>query len=172
MRLLVTGGAGLRITRGTNTYGPFQHPEKIVPLFIANLLDGASVPLYGDGGNIREWLHVADHCRGIQLVPEKGQPGEGYNIGGGTALANRELAAKLVKLCGASSRQVTHVADRKGHDWRYAVDWSKIRARLGYRPLVGLEHGLRCTVRWYLENRWWWNTADRPVVAASGGSSR
>jgi dTDP-glucose 4,6-dehydratase len=144
------------ITRCSNNYGPHQFPEKVIPMFVTNLLDGRKVPLYGDGLNVRDWLHVDDHCRGIQLVLERGRPGEIYNIGGGTELTNRELTARLLQAVGADESMIEPVTDRKGHDRRYSVDWSKIAAELGYAPAVPFETGLAQTVRWYRENRDWW----------------
>jgi dTDP-glucose 4,6-dehydratase len=144
------------VTRCSNNYGPHQFPEKVIPLFLTNLMDGATVPLYGDGRNVRDWLHVDDHCRGIHLVVAGGRTGEVYNIGGGTELSNRDLTAKLLLASGASWDQVVQVEDRKGHDLRYSVDISKIRAELGYAPLVPFEQGLAETVQWYARNRAWW----------------
>ncbi|MCX2733881.1 dTDP-glucose 4,6-dehydratase [Saccharopolyspora sp. NFXS83] len=151
-----THGLPVCVTRCSNNYGPYQFPEKMLPLFITNLLDGKQVPLYGDGGNVRDWLHVTDHCRGIQLVAESGRPGEMYNIGGGTELTNRELTERLLTELGADASMVRSVADRKGHDRRYSVDHAKISAELGYRPTVAFDDGLAGTVRWYRENRAWW----------------
>ena len=151
-----THGLDVAITRCSNNYGPYQFPEKVIPLFVTNLLDGKKVPLYGDGGNVRDWLHVDDHCRGIQLVLEKGRSGEIYNIGGGTELTNKELTQRLLDACGADWDSVAYVADRKGHDRRYSLDISKIRDELGYEPQVPFETGLADTVRWYKENRSWW----------------
>ncbi|MBQ6641295.1 MAG: dTDP-glucose 4,6-dehydratase [Saccharopolyspora sp.] len=143
------------VTRCSNNYGPYQFPEKLLPLFITNLLDGHRVPLYGDGGNVRDWLHVDDHCRGIQLVAESGRPGEVYNIGGGTELTNRRLTERLLEAMGQDFSMVRPVDDRKGHDRRYSVDHAKIAAELGYRPRVGFDEGLAETIRWYRENRSW-----------------
>ncbi len=151
-----THGLPVCITRCSNNYGPHQFPEKIIPLFVTNLLDGRKVPLYGDGLNVRDWLHVDDHCRGIQLVLERGRPGEIYNIGGGAELTNRELTFRLLEAVGTNPAAIEPVADRKGHDRRYSVDWSKIAAELGYAPAVRFETGLAETVRWYRENRDWW----------------
>jgi dTDP-glucose 4,6-dehydratase len=151
-----THGLDVVVTRCSNNYGPYQHPEKLVPLFVSNLLDGRTVPLYGDGGNVRDWLHVDDHCAGIQLVLDRGRPGEIYNIGGGTELTNRELTSRLLDACGADWDRVEYVADRKGHDRRYSVNTTKISAELGYRPAVGFAAGLAAGVRWYRENRQWW----------------
>ena len=144
------------VTRCSNNYDPYQFPEKLLPLFITNLLDGHRVPLYGDGGNVRDWLHVDDHCRGIQLVAESGRPGEVYNIGGGTELTNRRLTERLLEAMGQDFSMVRPVDDRKGHDRRYSVDHTKIAAELGYRPRVGFDEGLAETIRWYRENRSWW----------------
>jgi dTDP-glucose 4,6-dehydratase len=151
-----THGLPVCITRCSNNYGPHQFPEKVIPLFVSNLLNGKRVPLYGDGLNVRDWLHVDDHCRGIQLVAEKGRDGEVYNIGGGTELTNRELTQKLVAAVGADESMIEKVADRKGHDRRYSVDWSKIADELGYAPRVLFEQGLADTVAWYTANRAWW----------------
>jgi len=151
-----THGVPVCITRCSNNYGPYQLPEKVIPLFVTNLLDGRPVPLYGDGGNVREWLHVDDHCQGVELVRAHGQPGEVYNIGGGTELTNKELTERLLNACGAGWEMVEQVEDRKGHDRRYSVDSSKIRAELGYAPEVPFEQGLAETVAWYRDNREWW----------------
>ena len=151
-----THGLPVMVTRCSNNYGPYQFPEKVVPLFVTNLLDGLSVPLYGDGENVRDWLHVDDHCRGIALVLAGGRAGETYNIGGGTELTNRELTGRLLTACGAEWDRVERVADRKGHDRRYSVDHSKISDELGYQPLTGLDDGLAATVEWYRDNRAWW----------------
>jgi dTDP-glucose 4,6-dehydratase len=151
-----THGLPVCITRCSNNYGPHQFPEKLIPLFVTNLLDGRPVPLYGDGLNVRDWLHVDDHCNGVQLVAEGGRPGEIYNIGGGTELTNRELTHRLVEAVGADMSMIEPVPDRKGHDRRYSVDWSKIRDELGYTPAVPFDEGLAATVRWYRDNRAWW----------------
>ena len=151
-----THGLDVVVTRCSNNYGPYQFPEKVIPLFVTNLLDGRKVPLYGDGGNIRDWLHVEDHCRGIQLALEKGRPGEIYHIGGGTELTNVELTARLLTACGAGWDMVQPVADRKGHDRRYSLDITKIGEELGYAPRIGIDEGLAATVSWYRENRAWW----------------
>jgi dTDP-glucose 4,6-dehydratase len=152
-----THGMDVVITRCSNNYGPYQFPEKVIPLFVTNLLDGDTVPLYGDGGNVRDWLHVHDHCVGIALVQDKGRPGEVYHIGGGTELTNRELTGRLLDACGAGWDRVTPVADRKGHDRRYSLDIAKISEELGYAPSIDLDRGLAETVRWYRENRAWWD---------------
>ncbi|OAP22282.1 dTDP-glucose 4,6-dehydratase [Amycolatopsis sp. M39] len=151
-----THGLPVCVTRCSNNYGPYQFPEKVIPLFATNLLDGKKVPLYGDGLNIRDWLHVDDHCHGIQLVADGGRPGEVYNIGGGTELTNRELTGRLLAAAGAGWEMVEPVTDRKGHDRRYSVDIAKISGELGYAPRVSFEDGLAETVRWYADNRAWW----------------
>jgi dTDP-glucose 4,6-dehydratase len=151
-----THGLPVCVTRCSNNYGPYQFPEKVIPLFTTNLLDGRKVPLYGDGLNVRDWLHVDDHCQGIQLVADGGRPGEVYNIGGGTELTNRELTSLLLEATGADESMVQPVIDRKAHDRRYSVDISKISAELGYAPRVPFAQGLAETVAWYRENRDWW----------------
>ncbi|MGA5352977.1 dTDP-glucose 4,6-dehydratase [Streptomyces sp. LPB2020-019-1HS] len=151
-----THGLDVVVTRCTNNYGPYQFPEKVIPLFVTRLMEGEKVPLYGDGRNRRDWLHVSDHCRAIDLVLHGGRAGEVYHIGGGTELSNRELTALLLDAFGAGWDRVEHVADRKGHDLRYALDDSKIREELGYAPEVAFADGLAATVDWYRDNRWWW----------------
>ncbi|MDX6307365.1 MAG: dTDP-glucose 4,6-dehydratase [Nocardioidaceae bacterium] len=151
-----THGLPVCITRCSNNYGPYQFPEKVIPLFVTNLIDGAKVPLYGEGANIRDWLHVDDHCRAIHLVLEKGRPGEVYNIGGGTELTNRELTERLLQACGATWDSVVLVEDRLGHDLRYSLDITKIGEELGYAPAVDFADGLADTVAWYAGNREWW----------------
>ncbi|POM22824.1 dTDP-glucose 4,6-dehydratase [Actinomadura rubteroloni] len=151
-----THGLPVCVTRGSNTYGPYQFPEKIIPLFVTNLLDGLPVPLYGDGLHVRDWLHVDDHCAGIQLVVAGGRPGEVYNIGGGNELTNRALTDKILRQAGAGPSAVRRVPDRAGHDLRYSLDCSKIREELGYRARVDFDRGLAETVRWYAANRAWW----------------
>ena len=156
----VTYGLNVSSTRCSNNYGPYQFPEKVVPLFVTNLIDGGKVPLYGDGMNVRDWLHVDDHCRGIAIVIAKGQAGEAYNIGGGLELNNRELTEQVLAAMGADWSSVQPVEDRKGHDRRYSVDDSKVRA-LGYAPQHQFEEGLAETVAWYRANEAWW----RPLKA-------
>jgi dTDP-glucose 4,6-dehydratase len=152
----VTHGLKASITRCSNNYGPHHFPEKVIPLFVTNLLDGHTVPLYGDGKNVRDWLHVDDHCRGIALVLHKGQAGEIYNIGGGTELSNTELTDLLLAATGRDKSFVIAVTDRKGHDRRYSVDISKISRELGYEPQVDFTLGLASVVQWYRDNRPWW----------------
>lgn len=166
-----THGVPVCVTRCSNNYGPYQHPEKVIPLFVTNLLEGLNVPLYGDGLNVRDWLHVDDHCRAIALVIAGGRPGEIYNIGGGTELSNTHLADLLLNLCCASWERVDRVPDRKGHDRRYSVDITKISSELGYRPQVPFEDGLRATVEWYRDNESWWRplkSAGRDRLGTSG----
>ncbi|MDH6111010.1 dTDP-glucose 4,6-dehydratase [Kitasatospora sp. MAP12-15] len=144
------------VTRCSNNYGYYQFPEKVIPLFTTNLIDGKHVPLYGNGGNIRDWLHVSDHCRGIDLVLRGGRAGEVYNIGGGTEVTNKELTGLLLDAAGVGWDMVDHVADRKGHDLRYSIDISKIGNELGYAPQVSFADGLASTIAWYRDNRAWW----------------
>jgi len=151
-------GVPVVITRASNNYGPNQFPEKVIPLFITNLIDGMKVPLYGDGLNVRDWLHVDDHCRAIDLVISHGADGEVYNIGGGNEVRNVDLTHRLIALVGKDDGMIQPVADRPGHDRRYALDTTKLRS-LGWSPQVPFEEGLAGTVRWYRENEWWW----RPI---------
>ena len=161
-----TYGLPVCITRCSNNYGEYQFPEKVIPLFVSNLMDGKKVPLYGDGLNVRDWLHVDDHCHGIQLVVEGGRAGEVYNIGGGTELTNRELTEKLLAAMGADWSSVEQVTDRKGHDRRYSVDITKISTELGYAPRVPFEEGLARTVAWYRDNRSWWEPLKERAALA------
>lgn len=153
----VTHGLNISVTRCSNNYGPYHFPEKVIPLFVTNLLDGLPVPLYGEGHNIRDWLYVGDHCRALALVAEKGDAGEIYNIGGGRELSNRELTQLLLDATGRDWSYVEPIVDPRGagHDLRYSVDYTKI-SRLGYRPEMSFEDGLEMTVRWYTDNREWW----------------
>jgi dTDP-glucose 4,6-dehydratase len=151
-----THGLDVVVTRCSNNYGHYHFPEKMIPLFVTNLLDGKRVPLYGDGGNVRDWLHVSDHVRGIHLALTKGRAGQVYNIGGGTEVTNKELTARLLEACGADWGSVDNVPDRKGHDRRYSLDITKISTELGYAPQVSFEEGLARTVQWYRDNRAWW----------------
>ena len=143
------------ITRGSNTYGPSQYPEKLVPLFVTNALDGEPLPVYGDGKQIRDWLHVEDHCAGVEFVLREGAPGEVYNVGGGNERENIEITRRIVELTGADPSLVRHVTDRPGHDRRYSLDSSKLEG-LGWKPERAFEEGLAETVEWYRENRAWW----------------
>jgi dTDP-glucose 4,6-dehydratase len=150
-----TYGLPVIITRSSNNFGPWQYPEKAIPLFVTNLLDGKKVPLYGDGLNKREWLHVEDNCEAIDTALRRGQPGEIYNIGGGHELTNRELTEQLLALAGAGADMIQYVDDRLGHDRRYGVDSSKMRA-LGWEPSRKFPEALDDTFGWYRDNRWWW----------------
>ena len=152
----------MSITRCCNNYGPYQYPEKIIPLFATNLLDGKPVPLYGDGLNVRDWIHVDDHCRGIQLVLDAARAGRVYHINGDAELSNRELTAAILEACGTSWDMVVPVADRKGHDRRYSLDDSLLRS-MGYAPRVDFESGLTATIAWYKANRAWWQGLPRPA---------
>lgn len=156
-----THGLDVRITRCSNNFGTHQYPEKMIPLFVTNLIDGLKVPLYGDGMNVRDWLHVEDHCRGVQLVAKSGRPGEIYNIGGGTELTNHQLTLKLLALFERGEDTIESVEDRKGHDRRYSVDWSKIQRELGYHPTRSLDNDLEGIVRWYRDNEDWWRPLKR-----------
>jgi dTDP-glucose 4,6-dehydratase len=144
------------ITRCSNNYGQYQFPEKVMPLFITNIIEGKKVPLYGNGLNVRDWLHVDDHCRGIALALTKGKSGEVYNIGGGTELTNVELTHKILAAMGVGEEFIKPVEDRKGHDLRYSVDITKINTELGYSPQVNFEEGLEKTINWYKNNEAWW----------------
>jgi dTDP-glucose 4,6-dehydratase len=150
-----TFGVNASITRGSNTYGPHQYPEKFIPLFVTNALDGEPLPLYGDGRQVRDWLFVEDHCAGIELVLLQGAAGEIYNVGGGDERENIEVAERLLELTGADRSLLRSVPDRPGHDRRYSVDSTKLHA-LGWKPQTSFEIGLRETVSWYRENRSWW----------------
>ncbi len=151
-----TYGTPVMITRGSNTYGPYQYPEKLIPLFITNLLDDETVPLYGDGMQIRDWLYVDDHARAILYVLDRGEVGETYNISGGNHKSNLDITSRLVKLCGRTVQtHVRHVQDRPGHDRRYAVEGGKLRS-LGWNPTMEFESGLVRTVQWYRDNESWW----------------
>ena len=150
-----TYGTPVSVTRCTNNFGPYQYPEKAIPLFTTNLLDGHKIPLYGDGLNERDWLYVDDHCRAVHLVLEQGAPGEIYNIGAGNETPNRVLVDKLLALMGGTEADIDYVTDRLGHDRRYSVDIAKITA-LGWTRERSLDEALEQTVAWYRDNRWWW----------------
>lgn len=155
-----TYGMNVSSTRCSNNYGPYQYPEKVIPLFVTNLVRGRKVPLYGDGGNVRDWLHVDDHCRGIHLVLERGEPGRAYNIGGGEELANHELTKLILDRMDRDwDTWVEPVKDRPGHDRRYSVDDARLRA-LGYAPQRTFSEGLDATIAWYLDHEDWW----RPLL--------
>jgi dTDP-glucose 4,6-dehydratase len=160
-----TYGVPVLITRGSNTYGPNQYPEKIIPLFVTNLIDDRPVPLYGDGLQIRDWLYVEDHARAVLHVLEHGEIGGIYNIATGTARTNVELTQILIERCARSMEtHVAHVADRPGHDRRYAINASKLRA-LGWRPHMPFDEGISHTIHWYRENEWWWRPLKNQYVA-------
>jgi dTDP-glucose 4,6-dehydratase len=152
------------VTRASNNYGPYQFPEKVIPLFITNALDQQGVPLYGDGLNVRDWLHVEDHCRAIDVVMTRGKPGEVYNIGGGNEVPNIELTRRILSLLNRPDALITPVPDRPGHDRRYALDTAKVRS-LGWAPRVPFDDGLRSTVDWYTANEWWWRPIKRDDAA-------
>lgn len=151
-----THGIDVVITRCSNNYGTHHFPEKLIPLFITNLIEGRKVPVYGTGENVRDWLHVDDHCRGIYLALMNGNSGEVYNIGGGRELTNNEITALILDSMSADISSIEYVEDRKGHDLRYSVDWAKINRELGYEPQVKFEDGLRETIQWYRDNQAWW----------------
>jgi dTDP-glucose 4,6-dehydratase len=146
------------VTRASNNYGPHQFPEKVIPLFITNAMDDKPVPLYGDGLNVRDWLHVSDNCRALDLIIEQGVPGEAYNVGGGNHVKNVDLTKRILALLGKPDSLIRPVADRPGHDRRYSVDTSKLHG-LGWKPRIAFEQGLADTVAWYQQNEWWW----RPI---------
>lgn len=160
-----TYGFPVVVTRSSNNFGPWQYPEKVIPLFLTNLLEGGKIPLYGDGLNRRDWLYVEDNCAAIDAVLRQGAAGEIYNIGAGNELSNWELTRRLLALCGAGEDRVEHVADRLGHDRRYSVDSTKVR-RLGWSPARVLDDALEATSEWYRSNRWWWE----PLRAGAASS--
>jgi len=151
------------ITRCSNNYGPYHFPEKLIPLFITNLIEGKKVPVYGNGMNVRDWLHVDDHCRGIHKVLMNGRSGEVYNIGGGRELTNNEITQLILEAMGADESSIAYVEDRKGHDLRYSVNWNKINHELDYEPQVSFEDGLKQTIEWYKNNREWWEKLKNGV---------
>ncbi|MCA2219449.1 dTDP-glucose 4,6-dehydratase [Jidongwangia harbinensis] len=155
-----THGLPVVVSRSSSNYGPYQHPEKLIPRVVTNLLSGRSLSLYGDGEQVRDWVHVDDNCRALALVLQDGMPGSAYHVGGDTELTNRDLTERLTELCGADPDRVRHVADHTGHDGRYRLDDARIRRELGYRPRVDFAEGLEQTVRWYEDNAAWW----RPLV--------
>ncbi len=151
-----THGLNVLVTRCSNNYGPYQYPEKLIPLFVTNLLEGKKVPIYGNGGNMRDWLHVTDHCKALLAVAEHGRSGEIYNIGGGRELGNLELTRIILKEFGYGEDWIEFVPDRKGHDFRYSVDISKAQMELGYQPSMSFVEGIKETINWYRENWDWW----------------
>jgi len=150
-----TYGMNVKITRSSNNYGPYQHPEKLIPKTIINALNNKYIPIYGTGKNVRDWIHVSDNCDGIIHVFEKGKSGEVYNIGGGHEHTNVEIAKTILKLLNKPESLIKFVTDRPGHDFRYALDLSKV-SKIGWKPVVGFEEGMKRTVNWYVENKWWW----------------
>lgn len=156
-----TYGLPITISNCSNNFGPYQFPEKIIPLFVTNLLQGRKVPVYGDGLYVRDWLYVEDHCRAIDLILHQGRLGETYCIGGGTELPNIELTRRILQLLGYGEEMIEYVADRPGHDRRYAIDATKIRTELGWETLHSFDEWLARTVQWYRDNEWWW----RPLLA-------
>jgi dTDP-glucose 4,6-dehydratase len=152
------------ITRCSNNYGPYQHPEKLIPLFITNLFNNKQVPVYGDGLNVRDWLHVEDHCRAIDAVFHKGQPGEVYNVGGNNERTNMQITKLIIKECGKDESSIKYVEDRLGHDRRYAIDSSKIQEQIGWTPLHTFETGIRETIEWYKNNQEWLNVVTAPAA--------
>jgi dTDP-glucose 4,6-dehydratase len=155
-----THGMDVVITRCSNNYGTHHFPEKLIPLFITNLIKGKKVPVYGNGENVRDWLHVDDHCRGIYQVLMNGRSGEVYNIGGGRELTNNEITSLILEAMGHDESSIEYVEDRKGHDLRYSVDWTKIKRELGYEPRVKFEEGLMETIQWYRDNETWWKPLE------------
>ncbi|HEX9529504.1 MAG TPA: dTDP-glucose 4,6-dehydratase, partial [Acidimicrobiales bacterium] len=159
---VTTYGLPLVVTRSSNNFGPYQHPEKVIPLFVTNLLAGRRVPLYGDGLNVRDWCYVGDNCAGVDLVLRHGAVGEIYNVGAGNGVSNLELTRRILALMGMGEEMVEPVADRLGHDRRYSIDTAKVRA-LGWSPRASLDDALASTVDWYRANEWWWG----PLKAAA-----
>jgi len=157
-----TYGMDVRITRCSNNYGPYQYPEKVIPLFITNLIQNKKVPVYGQGLNVRDWLHVTDHCRGIHLVLTKGRSGDVFNIGGGRELSNLELTRVILREMGAREERIEEVTDRLGHDFRYSLNIEKITKQLGYKPEISFEEGISQTIEWYKSHKKWWG----PLVAS------
>lgn len=151
-----THGLPITISNCSNNYGPYQFPEKLIPLFVTNLIEGKKVPVYGEGKNIRDWIHVEDHNRGVEKIIEAGKIGETYCLGGGNEKTNLEITHKILELMGKGEEMIERVADRLGHDLRYAIDYSKAERELGWQPLISFEEGLAKTVEWYQNNPGWW----------------
>ncbi|KAF5063519.1 dTDP-glucose 4,6-dehydratase [anaerobic digester metagenome] len=156
----ITHNLPVIVTRCTNNFGPYQYPEKLIPLFATNLLEGKKVPVYGTGKNVRDWIYVLDHCRAIDFVLRHGEPGEIYNIGGDNEKSNLEITGGILRALGKDESMVEYVRDRPGHDWRYSLDSSKLRA-MGWKPEFDFETALRATVQWYTGNEWWWRPLKR-----------
>jgi dTDP-glucose 4,6-dehydratase len=157
----VTHGLPVIITRCTNNYGPYQYPEKLIPVFITNLLEGKKIPVYGTGKNVRDWIHVLDHCRAIAYIQENGIPGEIYNIGSDNERSNIEITHSILNALGKDESCIEYVKDRPGHDFRYSLDSSKLKS-LGWKPVYSFEQGLQDTVDWYTTNEWWWHPLKHP----------
>jgi dTDP-glucose 4,6-dehydratase len=155
MSYYITYGLPVSITRCTNNFGPYQYPEKLIPLFITNLMEGKKVPVYGTGLNVRDWIYVEDHCSGIDFVFNHGRSGEIFNIGGGSELTNLEITHRILEMLGKDESSIQFVEDRKGHDMRYSLDCTKLRG-MGWKPEYDFDRALESTVTWYMENRWWW----------------
>lgn len=164
-----TYGLPVVTVRPSNNYGPYQYPEKFIPLMVTNLMEGGRIPLYGEGRNVRDWLYVEDNCRGILNVFEEGKPGEAYNIGGTSEVRNIDVARKVLEAMGLDESRIDFVEDRPGHDFRYALDISKIRSTLGWTPSVGFDEGIERTVRWYQDRRDWWEPLKKALQGASRG---
>jgi len=153
----VTHGLDVRTTRCCNNYGKYQYPEKIIPVFINKLKSRQAVPIYGDGKNVREWIHVSDHARAIQIVLENGKPGEIYNIGTGQHFSNNELASEIIRLMGFDESMKAYITDRQGHDFRYSVDLEKLKS-LGFERKIKFNEGIETTIDWYVANSVWWDS--------------
>jgi dTDP-glucose 4,6-dehydratase len=157
------------IVRPSNNYGPYQYPEKFIPLMITNLLENRTIPVYGEGRNVRDWLFVGDACSAIDLILHKGRDGEVYNVGGNAERKNIDIARKVLEMMGKDERAITYVADRPGHDYRYALDNSKIERELGWTPSTDVEKGLEATILWYRENEWWWKPLKERLSSENKG---
>jgi dTDP-glucose 4,6-dehydratase len=164
-----THGMDVVVTRCSNNYGPYQFPEKLIPLMIVNALEGRRLPVYGRGENVRDWIHVEDHCRGVLAALESGRAGEVYNFGGASERRNIDVVRSIIEMTGATEDRIEYVTDRPGHDRRYAIDFSKAEAELGWTPMRGFDEGLRETVDWYVENRGWWERVRDGVYRESAG---
>ena len=164
-----TYGLDAIVVRPSNNYGPYQFPEKLIPLMVTNLIDGLKVPVYGRGVNIRDWLFVEDTARAVDLILHKGKIGEIYNVGGGNEKRNIEVVRRVLEIMGLGEDYIEYVPDRPGHDFRYSIDSSKIKAELGWSPEVSFEEGLQRTVNWYKENQWWWRPLKERLKRESKG---
>lgn len=157
------------IVRPSNNYGPYQFPEKFIPLMITNLMDNEPIPVYGEGSNVRDWLFVEDNCRAIDIILHEGKDGEVYNVGGSAEMRNMDIVRKVLDIMDKDESFITFVKDRPGHDYRYALDNSKIARELGWRPSVDLDRGLEKTVQWYRDNEWWWKPLKEKLFSESKG---